>query len=444
MSASMSDHENRTAFVDWFRAAAPYIHAFRGKTFVIAFGGEVVQDGSFYTLTHDFNLLTSLGVRLVLVHGTRPQIEAEMAEKDLSPRYHNGIRVTDADALECAKMATGQVRVEIEALLSMGLVNSPMHGADIRVASGNYVTAQPLGVRDGADYCYTGVVRKINTKMIEGSLDDGEIVLLSPLGYSPTGEIFNLTLENVATEAAVALGADKLIFLTDTPGVINLRAELLKELSAQKAAKIMEVATNLAEDIRLFLPCAVRAVNNGVQRTHIVNRHTDGSLLLELFTREGIGTMITAEPLEEIRQASIDDVGGILALIEPLEEEGVLVKRSRELLEMEINRFIVLERYDMVIGCVALYNYAESDMAELACMVVSNEFRDRGLGDKLLAEVEQRAREQGVSRLFVLTTRTAHWFVERGFVSANVDDLPPQKQRFYNYQRRSKVFIKTL
>jgi amino-acid N-acetyltransferase len=280
--------------------------------------------------------------------------------------------------------------------------------------------------------------------MIEGSLDDGEIVLLSPLGYSPTGEIFNLTLENVATEAAVALGADKLIFLTDTPGVINLRAELLKELSAQKAAKIMEVATNLAEDIRLFLPCAVRAVNNGVQRTHIVNRHTDGSLLLELFTREGIGTMITAEPLEEIRQASIDDVGGILALIEPLEEEGVLVKRSRELLEMEINRFIVLERYDMVIGCVALYNYAESDMAELACMVVSNEFRDRGLGDKLLAEVEQRAREQGVSRLFVLTTRTAHWFVERGFVSANVDDLPPQKQRFYNYQRRSKVFIKTL
>ena len=444
MSASMSDQENRTAFVDWFRAAAPYIHAFRGKTFVIAFGGEVVQDGSFYTLTHDFNLLTSLGVRLVLVHGTRPQIEAEMAEKDLSPRYHNGIRVTDADALECAKMATGQVRVEIEALLSMGLANSPMQGADIRVASGNYVTAQPMGVRHGIDFAYTGQVRKINTMMINGSLDDGEIVLLSPLGYSPTGEIFNLTLENVATEASVALGADKLIFLTDTPGVINLRSELLKELSAQKAAKIMEVATNLAEDIRLFLPCAVRAVNNGVQRTHIVNRHTDGSLLLELFTREGIGTMITAEPLEEIRQASIDDVGGILALIEPLEEEGVLVKRSRELLEMEISRFIVLERYDMVIGCVALYPYPQSDMGELACMVVGREYRDRQLGDKLLDAVEQAARAQGIARLFVLTTRTAHWFVERGFVAANVDDLPPQKQRFYNYQRRSKVFIKTL
>lgn len=440
----MSIQESRAAFVDWFRASAPYIHAFRGKTFVIAFGGEVVQDGSFYTLTHDFNLLTSLGVRLVLVHGTRPQIEAEMTEKALQPRYHNGIRVTDADALECAKMATGQVRVEIEALLSMGLANSPMHGADIRVASGNYVTAQPLGVRDGADYCYTGLVRKINTKMIEGSLDDGEIVLLSPLGYSPTGEIFNLTLENVATEAAVALKADKLIFLTDTPGVTNLRQELLKELSAQKAARIMDVATDLAEDIRLYLPCAVRAVNSGVQRTHLVNRHVDGGLLLELFTREGIGTMVTAEPLEEIRQASIDDVGGILALIEPLEEEGVLVKRSRELLEMEINRFVVLERYDMVIGCVALYPYPEANMGELACMVVGREYRDRGLGDKLLDAVEQAARTQGISRLFVLTTRTAHWFVERGFVAAGVDDLPPQKQRFYNYQRRSKVFIKTL
>lgn len=440
----MTDQDTRAAFVDWFRAAAPYIHAFRGKTFVVAFGGEVVQDGSFYTLTHDFNLLTSLGVRLVLVHGTRPQIEAEMAEKALQMRYHNGIRVTDADALECAKMATGQVRVEIEALLSMGLVNSPMHGADIRVASGNYVTAQPLGVRDGADYCYTGLVRKINTQMIEGSLDDGEIVLLSPLGYSPTGEIFNLTLENVATEAAIALQADKLIFMTDTSGVTNLRHELLKELSAQKAARILEVATELAEDIRLFLPCAVRAVNQGVQRTHFINRHLDGSLLLELFTREGVGTMITAEPLEIIRQADIDDIGGLLALIEPLEEEGILVKRSRELLEMEIQRFFVLLRYDMIIGCVALYPYPEANMGELACMAVDRDYRDRRLGDKLLDCVEQAAREQGIRRLFVLTTRTAHWFVERGFIAASVDDLPPQKQAFYNYQRRSKVFIKSL
>ena len=367
-----------------------------------------------------------------------------MAEKALQPRYHNGIRVTDADALECAKMATGQVRVEIEALLSMGLVNSPMHGADIRVASGNYVTAQPLGVRDGADYCYTGLVRKINTQMIEGSLDDGEIVLLSPLGYSPTGEIFNLTLENVATEAAIALQADKLIFMTDTSGVTNLRHELLKELSAQKAARILEVATELAEDIRLFLPCAVRAVNQGVQRTHFINRHLDGSLLLELFTREGVGTMITAEPLEIIRQADIDDIGGLLALIEPLEEEGILVKRSRELLEMEIQRFFVLLRYDMIIGCVALYPYPEANMGELACMAVDRDYRDRRLGDKLLDCVEQAAREQGIRRLFVLTTRTAHWFVERGFIAASVDDLPPQKQAFYNYQRRSKVFIKSL
>ncbi|MBB5017075.1 amino-acid N-acetyltransferase [Chitinivorax tropicus] len=441
----MQNSDHLAEFVDWFRASAPYIHAFRGKTFVVAFGGEVVQDGSFYSLTHDLNLLVSLGVRLVLVHGTRPQIEAEMAEKGLTPEYHDGIRITDGDALECAKQSVGQVRVEIEAALSMGLPNSPMAGADIRVASGNYVTAQPMGVRNGIDFNYTGKVRKINTMMINGSLDDGEIVLLSPLGYSPTGEVFNLTLENVATEAAVALRADKLVFLTGSVGVVNRHGELLSELSAQKAQKILDVATDLTEDIRLYLPGAIRAARNGVPRAHLINRRVDGGLIMELFTREGIGTMVTAEPLEQIRQATIDDVGGILALIEPLEEEGVLVKRSRELLEMEINQFTVLKRYDMVIGCVALYPYLENNMAELACLAVEPEFRDRGLGDKLLQELERRARNLGdIRRLFVLTTRTAHWFIERGFKPASVDDLPLEKQRFYNYQRRSKVFIKTL
>ncbi|WP_137936037.1 amino-acid N-acetyltransferase [Chitinivorax sp. B] len=441
----MQNSDHLAEFVDWFRASAPYIHAFRGKTFVVAFGGEVVQDGTFYNLTHDLNLLVSLGVRLVLVHGTRPQIEAEMAEKGLTPEYHDDIRITDGDALECAKQAVGQVRVEIEAALSMGLPNSPMAGADIRVASGNYVTAQPMGVRNGIDFNYTGKVRKINTMMINGSLDDGEIVLLSPLGYSPTGEVFNLTLENVATEAAVALRADKLVFLTGSGGVVNRHGQLLSELPAQKAQKILDVATDLTEDIRVYLPGAIRAARNGVPRAHLINRKVDGGLIMELFTREGIGTMVTAEPLEQIRQATIDDVGGILALIEPLEDEGVLVKRSRELLEMEINLFTVLKRYDMVIGCVALYSYPDNNMAELACLAVHPEFRDRGLGDKLLQELERRARQLGgIKRLFVLTTRTAHWFIERGFQPASVDDLPLEKQRFYNYQRRSKVFIKTL
>ncbi|MEW9899570.1 amino-acid N-acetyltransferase [Chitinivorax sp. PXF-14] len=440
----MLDVTHLSGFVDWFRSSAPYIHAFRGKTFVVAFGGEVVQDGSFYSLTHDLNLLVSLGVRLVLVHGTRPQIEAEMKEKGLESTYHNGIRLTDADALECAKQAVGQVRVEIEAALSMGLPNSPMAGADIRVASGNYVTAQPMGVRHGIDFAYTGQVRKINTMMINGSLDDGEIVLLSPLGYSPTGEVFNLTVENVAAEAAVSLKADKLIYLIDTPGVINLHGELLPELTAQKAQKILDIATDLAEDIRFYLPGAIKAARNGVPRAHLISRHVDGGLLMELFTREGIGTMVTAEPQEQIRVATIDDVGGIIALIEPLEEEGILVKRSRELLEMEISQFTVLKRYDMVIGCVALYRYPENNMAELACLAVSPDYRDRGLGDKLLQDVERQARRLGIERLFVLTTRTTHWFIERGFEHANVDVLPQERQRFYNYQRRSKVFIKTL
>ena len=224
-------------FVYWFRAAAPYIHAFRGKTFVIAFGGEVLSDGQFTRLAHDLNLLNSLGVRLVLVHGVRPQVEEHLIQRQAEIRYADGLRVTDDAALACVKEAVGEVRVEIEALLSMGLPNSPMANADIRVASGNFVTARPLGVRNGVDLLHTGEVRKINAPAIRQRLEDDDIVLLSPLGYSPTGEIFNLSLEDVATQAAHSLNADKLIFLMETEGVQTARGGLLRVLTVPEAEK---------------------------------------------------------------------------------------------------------------------------------------------------------------------------------------------------------------
>jgi amino-acid N-acetyltransferase len=433
-----------TQFVDWFRSSAPYINAFRGKTFVVAFGGEVVSDGKFVELVHDFNLLNSLGVRLVLVHGARPQIEERLRERNASVEYVNGLRVTDAAALVCVKEAVGTVRVEIEALLSMGLANSPMAGADIRVASGNFVTAKPMGVRDGVDLLHTGEVRKIDSMAIRERLVQNEIVLLSPLGYSPTGEIFNLSLEDVATSTAVALGAEKLIFLMETPGITNRHGKLLKELTVQKGTKLLEVATSLPEDAGLYLPCALRACRAGVPRAHLVSRHVDGALLQELFTHEGIGTMVAKDPVENLRQATIDDVGGILALIEPLESEGVLVRRSRELLEMEIDRFVVLEHDGMIIGCAALYPFAKEKSAELACLAVHPDYRNAGRGDALLAFVEEVCKKRKIRQLFVLTTRTAHWFVERGFADTSVEELPKQKQVLYNWQRRSKVFVKRL
>jgi len=436
-------------FVRWFRSVAPYIHAFGGRTFVIAFGGEVVDDGQFVALAHDLNLLASLEVRLVLVHGARPQIESRLRRARIESQYVAGLRVTDKATMEAVKEANGAIRVEIEALLSMGVANSPMAGSDIRVASGNFVTAKPIGVIDGVDLQHTGEVRRIDAAGIQKRLDDGELVLLSPLGYSPTGETFNLTLEDVAASTAIALDADKLIFLMDAVGVRNVRGELLREMTAAKAKNLLRHAQNegaihFSEDERYYLPAAIRACDEGVARTHLICRHTDGAILQELFTHQGIGTMVTEAPLEALRPAEIDDVGGLLQLIEPLEAEGILVKRGRERLEMEIGHFFVMEHDGVIIGCAALYPFPDDSKAELACMAVSPAFRRGGRGDRLLHYCEEQARERGISTLFVLTTRTAHWFIERGFVEGSVESLPEERQQLYNYQRRSKVFVKQL
>ena len=431
-------------FVQWVRAAAPFIHVFRGCTFVIAFGGEVVADGRFAEIVQDLNLLASLGVGLVLVHGTRPQIDALLEERGVRPRYVNGVRVTDEATLKCVTEANGRVRVEVEALLSMGRPNSPMANSTIRVASGNFVVARPRGVVDGVDLQYAGEVRKVNAEMLRARLADGEIALVSPLGYSPTGEIFNLTLEDVAAAAATALCADKLIFLQEGPGVTSAKGDLLKELTVSDAERLMLRPSRLPSDVQLYLPPAIEAVKKGVRRAHFIDRDREGALLLELFSREGVGSMLTQDPLETLRAAQIEDVGGVLHLIEPLEREGVLVKRGRELLEREIDHFYVIEHDGIIIGCGALYPFPESRSAELACLAVQPDRRDAGVGERLLEFIEDEARRRRFLRLFVLTTRTAHWFIERGFAEASVDDLPAKKQTSYNLQRNSKVLTKSL
>ncbi len=431
-------------FVAWFRSVAPYINSFRGKTFVIAFGGEMVADGKFVELTHDFNLLAALGIRLVLVHGARPQIEQHLARKNLEDTYHQGIRMTDAETMQCVKESVGRVRVEIEALLSMGLANSPMANADIRVAGGNFITAQPIGVINGVDLQHTGSVRKVDVAALNDRMEFGEVVLLSPLGYSPTGEVFNLTLEDVATATAIALDADKLVFLMDTDGVQDKQGELLKELTIAQAQAVLSAKCKLPDDVSLFLPCAMRACAAGVARTHLISRHADGAILQELFSDEGIGTMVVESTLNTLRDASIEDVGGILNLLIPLEEQGILVRRSRELLEREIERFVVLEHDHRIVGCAALYPFPDEAAAELACMAVDVQCRDRGYGEAILNHMAEIARTQGLKRLFVLTTRTAHWFLERGFKESDVTELPAQKKSLYNYQRKSKVFVRKI
>jgi len=435
--------ENPIEFVQWLRSVAPYIHAFRGKTFVVAFPGELVTAGALPVLAQDLSLLHALGIKVVVVHGSRPQVAEQLALRNVEGRFTNGVRITDIAALECAKEAAGELRLDIEAAFSQGLPNTPMAHAAIRIISGNFVTARPLGVIDGVDLELTGITRKIDAETIHSILGAGGLVLLSPLGFSPTGEAFNLTMEDVAVAAAIALHADKLVFISETPMMCDAAGTEIRELSSHQAEAVL-LADFLPADTAFYLEHAIKACNSGVPRAHIVPFATDGSALLELFTHDGVGTMISHENLESLRQATIEDVGGIIKLIEPLEADGTLVKRGRELIEREIDYFSVIEHDGVIFGCAALYPFPEQKMAEMACLTVNPEVQAQGDGERILKHMENRARAIGVTKLFVLTTRTSHWFQKRGFVPATVDALPKDRQRMYNWQRKSQVLVKSL
>ncbi len=448
MSETQDGALSDARLVAWVRQAAPYIHAFRGRAFVIAFGGEVLQTGVAQALIHDIALLDSMGIQLVLVHGARPQIDNEMRERGQEPRFHNGLRVTDAAALECVKRAMGVTRIEIEALLSQGLPNTPLAGAFLRVTGGNFVSAKPVGIEDGVDFMFTGAVRKVEAEEIRADLAQENVVLITPIAASPSGEIFNLAWEEVAEAVAVAIKADKLIFLGDASGLVDRKGQRIDALTIEEGEQLLARKTKQAPEIARVLPSALRACRDGVGRVHFLDRAQDGAMLMELFTRDGVGTVMTRAPLARLRDATAEDVGAVLNLIAPLEADGTLVKRGRERIEMEIGRFSLLEHDGLIVGCAAFYPLSkprgEPRSAELACLAVTPEYRRAGYGEQLRGHIEARAKKAGIKRLFVLTTRTAHWFVERGYAEVGLDALPEKRRELYNFQRRSKVFMKSL
>ena len=434
--------DNNANNVKWFRNAAPYINAHRGKTVVLMFGGEAVSHPNFANIIHDISLLRSLGVKLVVVHGARPQIEERMAQRNINRIIENDVRVTDADTLVAVKDATGSLRLHIEALLSTGLVNSPMHGSQIRVSTGNFVVAKPMGVRDGIDYKYTGVVRRIDSDGINMQLSYGSIVLLSPIGYSPTGEVFNLALEDVAAQTAIALKADKLITLTEADGLLDEEGKLIRSCSVRRVKTLLDEKDSHIR--QLLLRAIIQSGENGVERCHCVSYQSDTALLQELFTRDGAGTLIAKDHREQLTIATIDDVAGILELLAPLEAEGVLVKRSRELLEVEIDQFFVLKKEDVIIACAALYPYPDTNTGEVACVAIHPDYRKGNRGGELIAALENEAKMLKLTSIFVLTTVSGHWFMEQGFIEQSMDKLPESKQKMYNFQRKSKIYIKDI
>jgi amino-acid N-acetyltransferase len=440
-------------FVPWFRSVAPYIHKFRNQTFVVGIAGEAIAAGKLQSLAQDLAMIQSMGVKIVLVHGFRPQVAEQLKAKGHAPKYSNGIRVTDEVALDCAQEAAGQLRYEIEAAFSQGLPNTPMADSTVRVISGNFLTARPVGIVDGVDFQHSGVVRKVDTAGILKTLEMGAMVLLSPFGFSPTGDAFNLAMEEVATSVAVALQADKLIFLTEVPGIrmnplepVGEDNPIDTELPLAAAERLLKElpAANQPSDVAFYLQHCVKACKNGVERSHIIPYAVDGAILLEVYVHDGIGTMVVDEKLESLREAGVDDVGGILQLIEPFEKDGTLVKRSRTEIERDVGNYTIIEHDGVIFACAALYPYAEAKTAEMAALTVSPDVQGQGDGEKILKRIEQRARAMGLDSIFVLTTRTMHWFLKRGFVRADAEWLPEARKRKYNWDRRSMVFVKKL
>ncbi|ENG6933655.1 amino-acid N-acetyltransferase [Escherichia coli] len=439
--------ERKTELVEGFRHSVPYINTHRGKTFVIMLGGEAIEHENFSSIVNDIGLLHSLGIRLVVVYGARPQIDANLAAHHHEPLYHKNIRVTDAKTLELVKQAAGTLQLDITARLSMSLNNTPLQGAHINVVSGNFIIAQPLGVDDGVDYCHSGRIRRIDEDAIHRQLDSGAIVLMGPVAASVTGESFNLTSEEIATQLAIKLKAEKMIGFCSSQGVTNDDGDIVSELfpnEAQARVEAQEEKGDYNSGTVRFLRGAVKACRSGVRRCHLISYQEDGALLQELFSRDGIGTQIVMESAEQIRRATINDIGGILELIRPLEQQGILVRRSREQLEMEIDKFTIIQRDNTTIACAALYPFPEEKIGEMACVAVHPDYRSSSRGEVLLERIAAQAKQSGLSKLFVLTTRSIHWFQERGFTPVDIDLLPESKKQLYNYQRKSKVLMADL
>jgi amino-acid N-acetyltransferase len=437
-------------FVPWFRSVAPYIHKHRSNTLVVALAGEAIEAGKLANVAQDLALIQSMGVKIVLVHGFRPQVNEQLRAKGHEAKYSHGIRITDSVALDCAQEAAGQLRYEIEAAFSQGLPNTPMAGATVRVISGNFITARPVGLMDGIDFQHSGRVRKVDTEGIQRTLDMGAMVLLSPFGFSPTGEAFNLTMEDVATSVAVALQADKLMFLTEVSGIRvdanDPESEIDTELPLADAKRMLAALpeAKLPSDTGFYLQHCIRACEGGVERSHILPFAVDGALLLEIYTHDGIGTMVVDEKLESVREATVDDVSAIVALIEPFEKDGTMVKRDRTEIERDAGNYTIIEHDGVIFGCAALYPYPEERTGEMAALTVSPQTQSQGDGERLLKRIETRAKAQGLQSIFVLTTRTMHWFVKRGFVQVSADWLPEARKRKYNWDRKSQVLVKKL
>lgn len=436
------------AFVRTFRESSPYINAFSDRVFVFHIPGALVTEPLFGSIMEDIALMRIVGIKLVLVLGPSHQVEARLASEGLDSNFHAGRRVTDDRTLRLVTEASGNLQFEIESMLSRGVVNMPSI-SKLSIVTSNFYTAKPLGVIEGCDYGSTGVVRKFDVEAMTTRLNEGDILILRNIAASPSGQLFNCQSEDVAGSCAAAIKAEKLIFLAGP------ESNAIHDKGVGKAIHYLPISTasrflathagELPSQFNRVLETSVRALEGGVTRAHLLDRTIDGVLLMEVFHRDGVGLMISRDLYEGIRKAKVSDVLGIEKIVQPLTEQGILVPRGRATIETDLKKFIVVERDGMVIACLSLSVMADDPAwAELGCLAVHESYRRLGKGDSMLNYTESLAFARGVRNLFILSTSSFQWFVERGFSEVSIDRLPVSRQKRYNSKRNSKIYFKML
>ena len=419
------------------RGILQYIPQFRERTFIISVDGAIVTDENFANILLDVAVLRSLNIRVVLVHGASAQIQALADEQHIKPSNLDGGGVTDAATLKLALTGANRLTHEILEGLSAN---------DLRAACTNAVIAHPLGILQGVDHLFTGKVERVDVELLQTLLAQGILPVIPPLGFDGDGKTYRVNSDNVAVAVADALKAVKLIFITTTDGLF-CRGKLIRQMLVSELETLLEKNKDeFAAEILSKAQHAGAACRAGVQRVHVINGRVDEGLLAEVFSNEGIGTLIYANEYQHIRPAKKKDVRAIQLLAQKGAQSDELVKRTRAVIEKSLGDYFIFEIDKNPVACVALHAYAEQCKGELASLYVNPSHENQGIGRKLIQFVENRAREMNMDELITLSTQAFTYFQSKGgFLEGSPDDLPPARREKYDQSgRNSKVLVKKL
>ena len=419
------------------RGILQYIPRFREKIFVLSLDGANVTEENFSNILLDVAVLRSLNIRVVICHGASAQIRALASDQGVKASDLDGAGITDAETLKLALTAANRLTHEILEGLSTN---------DLRAASTNAIIAHPMGIIGGVDHLFTGKVERVDTEMLLTLLNQGIIPVVPPLGFDGEGKTYRVNSDHLAVSIAEALKATKVIFITTYDGLIY-RGQLIRQMLASDLEKVLADKKNeLAPEMLSKATHAAIACKAGIQRVHIINGRVDEGLLAEVFSNEGIGTLIYANEYQQIRRAMRKDIRSIQQLTKQGVETDELVKRTRAMIEKQLGDYYIFEIDKHPVACVALHVYPEQKKGELACLYVSGSHENQGIGRKLIQFVESKARDLGLEELITLSTQAFTYFQSKGgFVEGSRDDLPVARREKYDAGgRNSKVLVKKL